>query len=133
MYQREYQQPNCLICHEKLQSIYLLPMPTMVIICCLVIKTWQKLRKKKKMLFIHLTSRQPHKFGSRKRLLLFAKLHAHTAKNKSRLSEAEEALRSHETPNFFYQPGPWEGLKIRGVGRGKQYCGGLLPGWKRVN
>ena len=40
--------------------------------------------------------------GSRKRLLLFAKLHAHTAKNKSRLSEAEEALRSHETPNFFY-------------------------------
>ena len=39
--------PNCLICHEKLQSIYLLPMPTMVIICCLVIKTWQKERRKK--------------------------------------------------------------------------------------
>ena len=39
--------PNCLICHEKLQSIYLLPMPTMVIICCLIIKTWQKERRKK--------------------------------------------------------------------------------------
>ena len=39
--------PNCLICHEKLQSIYLLPMTTMVIICCLVIKTWQKERRKK--------------------------------------------------------------------------------------
>jgi hypothetical protein len=47
-------------------------------------------------------SRRYDPVGSRKRLLLFAKLHAHTAKNKSRLSEAEEALRSHETPNFFY-------------------------------